>query len=70
MQADPLTVLFFSLIAFVIGIGCLVSVRRLDRKNYVIQKATPLPLALINERDDVWLKCARRVRLAAERPTF
>jgi len=58
MLADPLTVLFSSLAAFVIGIGCLVSVRRLDRKNYIIQKATPLPLALINERDDVWLKCA------------
>ena len=40
----------------VAGISCLVHVRTLDRKNYIIQKVTPLPLAIVNERDDVWLK--------------
>lgn len=48
--------LIFSLIGFLIGLTCLVYVRVLDRKNYIIQKVTPLPLALVNERDDVWLK--------------
>ena len=56
METDPVTILIYSLIAFFVGIGSLVSVRKLDRKNYIIQKVTPLPLALVNERDDVWLK--------------
>jgi LemA protein len=38
------------------GIACLVIARIKDQENYIIQKATPLPLAMVNERDDVWLK--------------
>lgn len=70
METDPLTVLFYYLISFVIGIGCLISVRRLDRENYIIQKATPLPLALVNERDDVWLKGAAECDSPLSGPHF
>lgn len=38
------------------GIACLIIARIKDQENYIIQKATPLPLAMVNERDDVWLK--------------
>lgn len=41
---------------FLVGIGLLAWARAADRKNYIIQRATPLPLSLINERDDVWLR--------------
>ncbi|NOZ86472.1 MAG: LemA family protein [Deltaproteobacteria bacterium] len=39
-----------------IGMALLIAARRADRKNYIIEKATPLPLALVNVRDDVWLR--------------
>jgi len=44
------------LLLFLIGVLLLYLARRADRKNYIIQKATPLPLKLVNERDDVWLR--------------
>jgi len=56
MDENLLKFLLFSLIAFIGGLSALVSVRHRDRKNYIIQKATPLPLRLVNEHDDVWLK--------------
>jgi LemA protein len=56
MELDLFKVLFISLGVMVAGLASLFSVRKLDRKNYIIQKVTPLPLALVSERDDVWLK--------------
>ncbi len=43
-------------IGFLIGAALLAAARAADRKNYIIQRATPMPLALVNERDDVWLR--------------
>lgn len=43
-------------VAFVLGVGLLAWARVSDRKNYIIQRATPMPLSLVNERDDVWLR--------------
>ena len=43
-------------IGFVVGAVLLAVARAADRKNYIIQKATPMPLSLVNERDDVWLR--------------
>jgi len=42
-------------IGTIAGIACLIIARIKDQENYIIQKATPLPLAMVNERDDVWL---------------
>ncbi|MHC4247829.1 MAG: LemA family protein, partial [Planctomycetota bacterium] len=39
-----------------LGLVLLGVVRAVDRKNYIIQRATPMPLSLVNERDDVWLR--------------
>jgi LemA protein len=44
-----------STVALLLGIGLLYWAGVADRKNYIIQKATPLPLSLVNVRDDVWL---------------
>ena len=38
------------------GIILLAVARAADRRNYIIQKATPMPLSLVNERDDVRLR--------------
>jgi LemA protein len=38
------------------ALGFLAAARAADRKNYIIERATPLPLSLVNERDDVWLR--------------
>ena len=43
-------------IAFLLGLILLWLARVADRKNYIIQRATPMPLSLVNERDDVWLR--------------
>ncbi len=43
-------------VVFLIGAGLLAAARSADRKNYIIQRATPMPLSLVNERDDVWLR--------------
>ena len=37
------------------GISSLQSVRRKDRENFIVHKATPLSLELANVHDDVWL---------------
>ena len=37
------------------GIAARVMARIHDRRNYLVQKATPLPLGLVNVSDDVWL---------------
>jgi LemA protein len=39
-----------------VGVALLVSARQADRKNYVIERASPLPLSLVNVRDDVWVR--------------
>jgi LemA protein len=44
------------LIFVLVGVGLLVSARRADRKNYVLERASPLPLSLVNVRDDVWVR--------------
>lgn len=41
---------------FAVGGVLLALARAADRRNYIIQRATPMPLALVNERDDVWLR--------------
>ena len=41
---------------FVVGVVLLAVARVADRRNYIIQRATPMPLSLVNERDDVWLR--------------
>jgi len=43
-------------IGFLLGLILLWLARAADRKNYIIQRATPMPLSLVNERDDVWLR--------------
>ncbi len=43
-------------IAALAGLGLLAAARVMDRRNYIIQRATPMPLTLVNERDDVWLR--------------
>jgi LemA protein len=43
-------------VLLIVGIVLLAVARAADRKNYIIQKATPMPLSLVNERDDVWLR--------------
>ena len=54
--AIPVPTLLLSIIALVVGFHALTFARNMDRKNYVIQKATPMSLAMVNERDDVWLR--------------
>jgi LemA protein len=48
-------IFIFSAAALVFGVYALTFARDKDRKNYIIQKATPMSLAMANERDDVWL---------------
>jgi hypothetical protein len=43
-------------VLFAAGWLLLWAARRADDRNYLIEKATPLPLRLINPRDDVWLR--------------
>ena len=38
-----------------IGLGLLWAARRADWKNWIIEEATPLPIRLVNPRDDVWV---------------
>ncbi len=44
------------LIFALVGVALLVSARQADRKNYVLERASPLPLSLVNVRDDVWVR--------------
>ncbi len=44
------------LVFALVGLLLLVSARQADRKNYVIERASPLPLSLVNVRDDVWVR--------------
>ena len=43
-------------IGLISGIVCLVIARIKDQGDYIIERATPLPLSMVNVRDDVWLK--------------
>lgn len=43
-------------VAFIAGAAMLAIARASDRRNYIIERATPMPLRLVNERDDVWLR--------------
>ncbi len=43
-------------VGFLLGLVLLAVARAADRKNYIVQRATPMPLSLVNERDDVWLR--------------
>lgn len=52
------------------GIALLVAARTSDARNYIIQKATPLPLSLVNERDDVWLRGSTDCEYALLAPHF
>jgi len=71
MDSDPLlTGLIFFGVIFVAGARSLMSVRKLDRTNYIIQKATPLPLRLVNEHDDVWLKGVAECGSPLDHPRF
>ena len=71
METDLLlkALIFFGVI-FVAGIGSLMSVRKLDRANYIIQKVTPLRLHLVNEHDDVWLKGVAECDSPLNHPRF
>jgi len=57
-------------VAFLAGAALLTLARRADRRNYTIQKATPLPLALVNERDDVWLRGRAECNAPVAAPHF
>jgi len=61
--------MFFGVIFFA-GIGSLMSVRQLDRSNYIIQKVTPLSLHMVNEHDDVWLKGVAECDTPLKAPIF
>lgn len=56
MEQYLIIILGLSGVTTLCGIACLIIARIKDQENYIIQKATPLPLAMVNERDDVWLK--------------
>ena len=43
-------------ILFIIALVLLKLARSADAKNYIVERATPMPLHLVNERDDVWLR--------------
>ncbi len=47
---------FIGAALFITGVVLLAVARRTDAKNYILQKATPMPLSLVNVRDDVWLR--------------
>lgn len=49
MDMDTIKVLIISLGVMVAGLASLFSVRKLDRRDYIIQKITPLSLALVSE---------------------
>lgn len=38
------------------GLALLAWARRKDRENYVVEKATPMPVALVSDRDDAWVR--------------
>ncbi len=43
---------------------------KMDEENYMIQKATPMPLRLVNIKDDVWVEGRLRVPHPAVAPHF
>lgn len=53
-----------------LGALLLALARAADRKNYIIQRATPMPLALVNERDDVWLRARAECDAPLSPPHF
>lgn len=57
-------------VAFAGGIVLLAIARAADRRNYIIQRATPLPLSLVNVRDDVWLRGRGEAELPVTPPHF
>lgn len=43
-------------IGFIAGVACLLIARKKDQENYIIERATPMLLSMVNVRDDVWLR--------------
>jgi len=56
--------------AFIGGIACLVIAKQKDKKNYIIQKVTPISLSLVTPRDDVWLTGSAKCEIPAIAPYF
>ena len=65
MPVGPMAVGFLGLpwhwlmaggVLVVLGGGLLWAARRADWKNWIIESATPLPIRLVNPRDDVWIR--------------
>jgi LemA protein len=50
------TVVVASPILLVVGVWCWLHARALDERNFMAEKATPLPLALVRPYDDVWVE--------------
>jgi len=58
MESLPESFWTFVAIAAVAAVGgliCLLSARRMDEENYIVERATPLPIAQVNPGDDVWV---------------
>ena len=57
LASEPLYWIWvFGTAAFLGGLALLYWARVADRRHYIIEKATPLSLSMINARDDVWLR--------------
>ncbi len=63
MNTDTVFI-YIGAFVFLVGIIMLYIARRKDANNWIIQKATPMPLSLVNVRDDVWISG----RAAADNP--
>ncbi|MCG3174772.1 MAG: hypothetical protein GMKNLPBB_03052 [Myxococcota bacterium] len=66
------TLLFWGVTLLAMGgsVVCLWQAHKRDLKNYIVQKATPLPIRLINVHDDVWLRGAARCSQLVTAPWF
>ncbi|MBN1419898.1 MAG: LemA family protein [Planctomycetes bacterium] len=52
---NPIVLAAIAGVLLLAALGLLWGARRRDARNYILAKATPLPLRLANVRDDVWL---------------
>ena len=57
-------------IGFIVALILLRSARKADAKNYIVERATPMPLSLVTEQDDVWLRGIVRCEAPLVAPHF
>lgn len=57
-------------IGFLLGWLLLYQAKKADAENYIIQRATPMPLSLVNVRDDVWLRGKTECETPVDPPHF